>query len=202
MVAGLPSARKRRDDELKPLVSASQARSNGTYGRPRIHEDLKEGGVRVAAKRVRRLMKELDLGGVSRRRHRSTTRRGEDARPAPDLVDRQFVAEGPCRPERQYALAGRPRFPGFRSLAPRSRPGAALVWRASSTLKLPESQPLPDGSYRSELRWNRGSRSHDRTPIPVRVIRYTLPEVADAPSTDWPPTSWSPIAHQHSSWLR
>lgn len=58
---------------------------------------------------------------------------------------------------------------------------AALVWRASSTLKLPELQSLPDGSYRSELRWNPNCRSRDRTPIPVRVIRYTLPEVAEAP---------------------
>lgn len=91
----LPSARKRRDDEMKPLVSASHARSNGTYGRPRIHEDLKEAGMRVAAKRVRRLMKELGLEGVSRRRRTRTTRRDENARPAPDLVDRQFVAERP-----------------------------------------------------------------------------------------------------------
>lgn len=59
--------------------------------------------------------------------------------------------------------------------------GAALVWRASSTLKLPELQSLPDGSYLSELRWNPSSRSRDHTPIPVRVIRYTLPDVPDAP---------------------
>lgn len=92
-----PSARKRRDDELKPLVSASHTRSNGTYGRPRIHEDLKEAGVRVAPKRVGRLMKEIGVEGVSRRRRMRTTQRAEDARPAPDLVDRQFVAEGPDR---------------------------------------------------------------------------------------------------------
>lgn len=75
------------------MVSASHARSDGTYGRPRIHEDLKEAGVRVAPKRIGRLMKELDLEGVSRRRGTRTTQRDEKARPAPDLVDRQFVAE-------------------------------------------------------------------------------------------------------------
>ena len=35
------------------------------------------------------------LAGVSRRKSTVTTRRDRSARPAPDLVDRQFVAEGP-----------------------------------------------------------------------------------------------------------
>ena len=55
--------------------------------------------------------------------------------------------------------------------------GAALLWRASASLTLPVLKRLPDGSYRSELRWNPRSRSEDRTPIPVRVIKYTLPGV-------------------------
>jgi hypothetical protein len=55
--------------------------------------------------------------------------------------------------------------------------GASLLWRASATLTLPVLERLPDGSYRSELRWNPRSRSEDRTPIPVRVIKYTLPGV-------------------------
>jgi hypothetical protein len=36
---------------------------------------------------------------------------------------------------------------------------------------------LEDGSYLSELRWNAGCRSRDRTPIPVRVVEYALPGV-------------------------
>jgi putative transposase len=39
-------------------------------------------------------MKGADLQGVSRRRRTVTTRRDRLARPAPDLVDRQFVASG------------------------------------------------------------------------------------------------------------
>lgn len=58
--------------------------------------------------------------------------------------------------------------------------GAALLWRASRSLKLPVLESLPDGSYRSELRWNPQCSSEDRTPVPVRVIRYTLPGVPDA----------------------
>ena len=88
-----PSKRKVRDDELKTFVLAFHTRSDGTYGRPRIHEDLKEAGHRVAAKRVGRLMKEAGIEGVSRRKKAFTTRRDRNARPAPDLVDRQFVSE-------------------------------------------------------------------------------------------------------------
>lgn len=55
--------------------------------------------------------------------------------------------------------------------------GAALLWRAGVTFTLPILERFADGSYRSELRWNVNCTSADRTPIPVRVIEYTLPGV-------------------------
>jgi len=58
--------------------------------------------------------------------------------------------------------------------------GAALLWRASAAFTLPVRERLRDGSYRSELRWHAQCRTHDRTPIPVRVIKYTLPGVPGA----------------------
>jgi hypothetical protein len=58
--------------------------------------------------------------------------------------------------------------------------GAALLWRASATFTLPLLERFPDGSYRSELRWNSFCASSDRTAIPVRVIEYTLPAVPTA----------------------
>lgn len=58
--------------------------------------------------------------------------------------------------------------------------GAALVWRAGAHFTLPVLARCADGSYRSELRWNASCQSRDRTPIPVRVIEYTLPDVLDA----------------------
>lgn len=61
--------------------------------------------------------------------------------------------------------------------------GAALLWRAGATFTLPLLARLPDGSYRSELRWNTGCTSADRTAIPVRVIEYTLPGVPAAEAT-------------------
>lgn len=58
--------------------------------------------------------------------------------------------------------------------------GAALLWRASATFTLPILERHADGSYRSELRWTSASTSRDKTPIPVRVIEYTLPGVSTA----------------------
>lgn len=58
--------------------------------------------------------------------------------------------------------------------------GAALLWRASATFTLPLLERFPDGSYRSELRWNSFCTSTDRTPVSVRVIEYTLPDVPEA----------------------
>jgi hypothetical protein len=53
--------------------------------------------------------------------------------------------------------------------------GAALLWRAAATFTLPVLERYADGSYRSELRATHRTASRDRTPIPVRVIAYTLP---------------------------
>ena len=93
-----PSARARRDAELEGRIGAIWTGSGETYGRPRIHAALKAEGERVGQKRVGRLMTGLGLQGVTRRRWRTaTTRRDAEARPAPDLVRRDFSASGPDR---------------------------------------------------------------------------------------------------------
>jgi hypothetical protein len=71
-------------------------------------------------------------------------------------------------------------FLGFDLWQQAAATGAALVWRAKATMLLPALEGYADGSYRSELRWNSHCQSRDRRPIPVRVIEYTLPDVADA----------------------
>lgn len=91
----VPSARARRDQKLKGMIREVHAESDGTYGRPRVHAELQDRGERVSPKRIARLMKEEGLAGVSRRRKLITTMRSPDARPAPDLIDRSFVAERP-----------------------------------------------------------------------------------------------------------
>src|SRR5690606_36470215 len=87
------SARARRDQELRMLIRQVHADSDGTYGRPRVHAELVDRGEKVSPKRIARLMKEEGLAGVSRRRRVITTTRSLEDRPAPDLVDRVFVAQ-------------------------------------------------------------------------------------------------------------
>jgi len=91
------STRARTDGELTAHIDAIHRMSRGTYGAPRIHAELTARGLQVGRKRVARLMRNAGVQGVSRRRPFHTTVRDEAARPAPDLVDRQFTATGPDR---------------------------------------------------------------------------------------------------------
>lgn len=90
-----PSARTVEDGKLLERIRAFHATSDGTYGVPRIYKDLAEAGARVGRKRIARLMRTAGLRGVSRRKGCWTTIRDKHARPAPDLVQRQFVADAP-----------------------------------------------------------------------------------------------------------
>jgi putative transposase len=92
-----PSIRARADAELTSRITAIHQYSRGTYGTPRIHEELLAAGIRVGRKRVARLMKAAGLCGVSRRKWVATTVREPGARPAPDLVERNFIAAAPNR---------------------------------------------------------------------------------------------------------
>ena len=87
------SVRAMEDEKLQQRIAAIHRRSRLTYGAPRIHAELQEQGTRIGRKRVARLMKASALRGVSRRKSTVTTRRDRSARPAPDLVDRRFVAD-------------------------------------------------------------------------------------------------------------
>ena len=89
------STRARVDVKLSAEIQAIHRESRGTYGVPRIHAELADRGIHIGRKRVARLMRGAGLQGVSRRKAFRTTVRDETARPAPDLVERQFTAAGP-----------------------------------------------------------------------------------------------------------
>lgn len=86
------STRARVDGELTTRIEVIHDESRRTYGAPRIHAELQEDGTRVGRKRVARLMRKAGIAGVSRRKFFRTTRRDGRVRPAPDLVDRKFIA--------------------------------------------------------------------------------------------------------------
>ena len=91
-----PSAHAVADAALRKRVRTIHASSRETYGAPRVHAELRAGGEKHGRKRIARLMRAAGLVGASRRRNGvTTTRRDPDARPAPDLVDRDFTATAP-----------------------------------------------------------------------------------------------------------
>ena len=94
-----PSARELRDRELLRLIEQIHRDSRGTYGVPRIHAELADDhGIRVARKRVARLMRRLGIEGVSRRGKRPVTTTPKTPAPSvDDLVRRQFRAPAPNR---------------------------------------------------------------------------------------------------------
>ncbi len=94
-VERVPSKRAREDAVLRQTIEAIHRESRGTYGRPRVHAELKESGVRVGCKRITRLMRQAGLQRASRRKKYRTTVRDREARPAPDLVDRNFTVDRP-----------------------------------------------------------------------------------------------------------
>ena len=90
-----PSARSTANARLLERIREHHKNSDGNYGQPRILKDLVAEGLVVGHNRVARLMRRHGLVGVSRRKGCWTTVRDRDARPAPDLVQRTFVADAP-----------------------------------------------------------------------------------------------------------
>jgi putative transposase len=90
------SAHALADATLLKRIRTVHATSREPYGSPRVHAELRARGEKHSRKRLARLMRHAGLVGASRRRHGPvTTRRDKETRPAPDLMDPKFTAEGP-----------------------------------------------------------------------------------------------------------
>jgi putative transposase len=92
-----PSLRQLGDAELARLIVQIYDGSHQTYGAVRIYDELREEHqIRVGRKRVARLMRRRGIKGIpGQGRTRQTTIPDTKAPPAPDLVERHFVAERP-----------------------------------------------------------------------------------------------------------
>jgi putative transposase len=88
-----PCTRKKANITLLQSIRQAHSDSDDTYGMPRIRAELADMGIKASRKRIARLMRDNQLKGVSRRRCWCvTTERNLHVRPAPDLVERKFVA--------------------------------------------------------------------------------------------------------------
>jgi putative transposase len=83
--------RQKANVTLSEQIREAFVASDETYGMPRIRGELMDAGIVASRKRIAHLMRQEHMRGVSRS-YCVTTERDVRHRPAPDLVNRQFVA--------------------------------------------------------------------------------------------------------------
>jgi len=90
---GRPISRRQRDDMvLLAHIRKEHRLSLGSYGRPRMTEELKELGFAVGHRRVGRLMRDNGIKVVRTRKYKATTNSKHGYAIAPNLLDRNFIA--------------------------------------------------------------------------------------------------------------
>jgi len=95
-----PSPRAQDDTVLLRRLQVVHAESRKTYGRPRLQRALRDDGIRIGDRRVRRLMRVGALVARGRCRYRVTTDSRHDGPIAPNHLARAFAV---ARPNRVWA---------------------------------------------------------------------------------------------------
>ena len=94
------SCRQREDLVLLAHIRSAFARSNETYGSPRMTRELQDEGLEVGRRRTARLMRENGLKARQKRRFKRTTDSHHACPVAPNLINQDFSAE---RPNQKWA---------------------------------------------------------------------------------------------------
>jgi putative transposase len=91
-----PSARARRDAVMTQILGTLWVANRKVYGAHKLWKAARRAGHEIGRDQVARLMRELGIEGISRRRKQVfTTIADPDAVRAPDLVNRNFTASAP-----------------------------------------------------------------------------------------------------------
>ena len=91
-----PSARAVRDAVLMQVLMVLWVANRKVYGAHKLWKAARRGGHDIGRDQVARLMRTMEIEGISRRRRKVfTTIADPDALRAPDLVKRNFTAERP-----------------------------------------------------------------------------------------------------------
>jgi transposase InsO family protein len=91
------SRRRQHDAVLRHQLRLAHGASRGVYGSPRLHQVLRQAGLRISRKRVIPLMRVDGLRGRARRRFRATTVVDPHAQPATNHLARRFTVAAPNR---------------------------------------------------------------------------------------------------------
>ena len=92
-----PSRRQLDDMVLLAHIRARFAQSNGTYGSPRMHVDLREDGLAIGRHRTARLMRDNALKANQKRRFKKTTDSNHAGPVAANLLNQDFTCGQPDR---------------------------------------------------------------------------------------------------------
>jgi putative transposase len=92
-----PSMRALEDARLGTLVVAAHRLGRGSYGSPRVVNELRERGERVGRRRIARLMKERGLVGEMKKKWRHPSGPLTTDPCEPNKLDRDFAAPAPNR---------------------------------------------------------------------------------------------------------
>ncbi|MEH6949281.1 IS3 family transposase [Bacillus sp. JJ634] len=93
--SSIPSEREEYRLEIKQKIAKSFHESFGTYGSPRVHDDLIEWGYTISQKNVARLMKTMGLKATPKEKFVVTTDSNHDFKTYPNRLNRQFNVEKP-----------------------------------------------------------------------------------------------------------
>lgn len=127
------SKRKAEDKALSEVIKEIHKDSNGEYGSPKIHQELRRRGTRCGHNRVARLMRKDGLKAKTIRKFKATTNSDHNLPVAENLLNRDF---SPAAPNRPGSLISRTS----------GRMKAGSTWRSSSTSS---HGPSLDGPCRS-----------------------------------------------------
>lgn len=94
------SRRSRENRELAQEIAEIHRESNGIYGSPKVHRELRRRGKRHGKNRVARLMRKDGLYAKTKRKFRVTTDSNHSQPVAPNLLNREF---NPGRPNQAWA---------------------------------------------------------------------------------------------------
>ncbi len=86
-----------KDMELKQEIRRIYDKNRKRYGSPRIHQQLLREGYHIAKKRVARLMRELEIQAVAKKKYKATTDSNHTKPVAFNHLNRNFTPERPNR---------------------------------------------------------------------------------------------------------
>lgn len=88
-------ARTDKYTEIKPVIIRIYNQHKGRYGYRRIKDGLRKKGILINHKTVLKLMSELGIQSVIRKKRKYNSYKGEQGKIAPNILKREFKAEKP-----------------------------------------------------------------------------------------------------------